>query len=382
MLEAKGGRDFPEIGERNVALRPAADLYAVEEVAVGLENRNVAAVVEQEDFHRQAVARDRLQLLDVHHDAAVARQRDHAPLIVAGGTDADGCGQVVAHRRAAGITPVPLALLQLTRLESDDASRGIGRDDDIVGVERVKDGLHRHIGVAWLVILIFVENDREFAFALKRPVDPLPMRVGGAIIVGGEHRRDEVLEVGDDGEVRLDVRPLELDRIHIDPDLVGGAREGRPIVADLADIEPAAEHQQEVRTLRDHVAAAIANRAGASGVERMLFPDIVAAVEAGDDGDAELVDQLQECLVVPAQPNAAAGENHRPLRLLQPGEDVAHGGLDVGFAPRLVDLGGVEALQSLGIDHCRLNVERDVQPARTRPAAGGQVNGLFQMVAD
>ena len=119
--EAERSGDLAEIREGDVALGPAADLDAVEEVAVRLEDRDVAAVVEQEDLHRQAVAGDRLQLLHVHHDAAVAGERDDPPLVVARGADADRGRQVVAHRRAARIAPVPLAFLERAGLESDDA---------------------------------------------------------------------------------------------------------------------------------------------------------------------------------------------------------------------------------------------------------------------
>ena len=88
---------------------------------------------------------DRLQLLDVHLDAAVAGQADHA---AAGGqAGADGGGQVVAHGRRARVADQPLAPLQPQRLKSDHAGGAVAADDHVAGLEVLREPVDEHVGV-------------------------------------------------------------------------------------------------------------------------------------------------------------------------------------------------------------------------------------------
>src|SRR3546814_15629140 len=58
--EAERRRDFAEIGEGDMALRPAADLHAADEIALGLEDRDIAPVVDPDHLYRPSVALSRL----------------------------------------------------------------------------------------------------------------------------------------------------------------------------------------------------------------------------------------------------------------------------------------------------------------------------------
>src|SRR6185503_11802121 len=124
------------------------------------------------------------------------------------------------------------------------------------------------IGMARFVVAIFGQDDRELRPPLLRPGEPLALLFRRAFGCGRDQRRDDVLEVGADRQVRLYRWLLELDRVDVDPGLEGLAREALPVVADLADVEPAAENQKEVGALRHHVAAAVADRARPTAIER------------------------------------------------------------------------------------------------------------------
>ena len=75
---------------------------AVEKELLPLANHAEALVIEQQDFHRQFFTFDGAQLLDIHHDRAVARYADHG-VVGTGDLRADCGGQAEAHgAQAAG----------------------------------------------------------------------------------------------------------------------------------------------------------------------------------------------------------------------------------------------------------------------------------------
>ena len=77
-VDAVGVGDRDHVRERQAAAGTLADAAAAEQVVLRLPDRHVAVVVEDEDLDRQLVLDDRLQLLQVHLDAAVAGEADDA----------------------------------------------------------------------------------------------------------------------------------------------------------------------------------------------------------------------------------------------------------------------------------------------------------------
>ena len=106
-LTAAGGKLYARLGNPG---QPTA-----EKRVLRILDRQVAMVVEQENFNRELVIADRLQLLQVHHDAAVPRQQDDPPAIRRERC-ADRRGQIVAHRGAADIAVQSLPGLEVDAL--------------------------------------------------------------------------------------------------------------------------------------------------------------------------------------------------------------------------------------------------------------------------
>ena len=70
----------------------------MKDVVLRLPNLMISAIVDDKDADGQTVRHDCLQLLQIHHDAAVAFDADHLP-VPACQTRPNGSGQGVAHRR-------------------------------------------------------------------------------------------------------------------------------------------------------------------------------------------------------------------------------------------------------------------------------------------
>ena len=155
-----------------------------------------------------------------------------------------------------------------------------------------------------------------------------------------------------------------------------------PRVADLADVQPAAEHDDEVRVLDGEVAAAIADRSRAPREQRMIARDEVVGVETGGYRNAEPFREREKLGGNTGEPHPRSGVEDRTLghtkALDEPGNVV----LARRRRRRLRLLRRIEPLERGRVDVRRLDVHRDVQPYGARASGPRQMNGLLEVIAD
>ena len=188
-------------------------------------------------------------------------------------------------------------------------------------------------------------------------------------------------------EVRRDRRFAQLECVDVHDGLVGVTREGLVLVADLADVQTTADAEQEVRVLYAEVAGAIAERARAAGVERMIVPQQVAGIPGGHRGGAEQRDDVEKIIGGARRAHTGAGEYDRPLgagETLDELVDLAPH--EIAVEPRVVVERGRRRAPSaldLGlVDQRTLDVDRHVEPDRSRPATRHEGDGGVEMAAD
>src|SRR5579863_9145882 len=75
-LEPEGLPDLGEIRERQPRLRSTADDVVGKVVLLGLTDRAVSVVVQDDHLDRKSISGDRLELLQVQHHATVTGQAD------------------------------------------------------------------------------------------------------------------------------------------------------------------------------------------------------------------------------------------------------------------------------------------------------------------
>ena len=92
------------------------------------------------------------------------------------------------------------------------------------------------------------------------------------------------------------------------------AREVLPRVAHLANVQPAAEYEDDVRVLHGEVAAAITDGSRTPDEERVVTRNEVVRVEAGGDRDLEPLRECDQLVGGAAEANASASVDDRPLR--------------------------------------------------------------------
>src|SRR5687767_6902167 len=96
------------------------------------------------------------------------------------------------------------------------------------------------------------------------------------------------------GEIRLDGRLLQLRPVDVDDHLIRGAREVLPRVADLPDVEPAADDENEVGVLNGEVPGPVADRSRTAGEEPMVARDDVVCVESRHERNAKALGEADE----------------------------------------------------------------------------------------
>ena len=185
---------------------------------------------------------------------------------------------------------------------------------------------------------------------------------------------DEGACIGHDGQRRLHQRLGQLGGVDVDLHDARALREAAPVVAGLADVQPRADDDHQVGRLQAQVAGARADGAGAAGEERVVALDQVVR-PGGGQRHAGGLHQLDQRVARAGQTHAAAGQDHRAVRLLQPAQHLLQFGLRQGrrgWGGQCADLEGLGR---------RLKVDRDVQPHRAGPARGGQRQRLRQHAA-
>ena len=106
---------------------------------------------------------------------------------------------------------------------------------------------------------------------------------------------------------------LKFQRVDIDPDFCRARGERSPIVTDLANVQTRAENEQQIGVLYGEVAATVADRAGASAIERVLVPNRIMGVPTRDHGYIEFFDKPNEVGVSARETHPVSGENHGSL---------------------------------------------------------------------
>ncbi len=378
--ESAGNRH--EIRQSDAGIRVGAG-KAAEEVRLRGADRQVAAVVEDENLDRQPVLDDRLQLLQVHHDAAVTGEADDSTLLAAGGQRAEpganGGRQVVAHRGAAGVREEALPLLQRGSLEGNDGRGGVAAGDDIVFAQPVEKRLDEVVGIDPAVELAMLRQDhRVVDQTLSAPGEPaIVFRVRRQRLLGKSrvHLCQETAQVAADRKIWSDHRLCQLGWVDVDLDLECPWCECLPVVAHLADVQTAAKDQQQIGILHRKVAGAGADGAGPTAEQRVIGGDQVVRPRRRHR-DAEAADHGGEFGSGPGGPNAAAGEDHRPARAAQP---IDNGRCLRGRMPFFRYGGRYEASQSGWVDRRALNVDRHIQPDRAGATGSRQVQRLIEV---
>ena len=164
MAEPEGGGEPGAV--RKADARGRIETYqAVGEVGgLGLADAVVAAVVVDHQQDGEAVVLQGLQLLQVHHQAAVPGQADHGPA-ARGHAGADGRGQIVAHAGAAAVAVEPLPPLELRCLESGHAGGAIPRHHHLALRQVPEEGLRECVGVHRAVLFAVPGQHDGIAFS-------------------------------------------------------------------------------------------------------------------------------------------------------------------------------------------------------------------------
>ena len=100
--QAVGFSEFDEIRKADSARRIGSHVLAREVCILCRADRQIAVVVQDENFDRQSMMNDRLKFLDIEVDAPVPCNADD-PLFPVGETCTNRCRQIIAHRSTAGV---------------------------------------------------------------------------------------------------------------------------------------------------------------------------------------------------------------------------------------------------------------------------------------
>ena len=181
-------------------------------------------------------------------------------------------------------------------------------------------------------------------------------------------------------------RLAQLGLVDIDVDHMRRARERRPVVARLPNVQTRAEDDQEVRVLHDEVARARADRAGPPAEQGMVRRDQIVGPR-GDDRNPQAFGQCDEVIERAREPHARASHQHRTLCKRELFDDaraarVEFGGGDDRMRARVCVLPGHIALERLGFDLRRLHVDRNVEPHRPRSSRRREMPRLVELMRD
>ena len=299
-LDAEGARDLREIGiVGQIDLRE----ILLEEQFLPLPDHAELAVVEQQDLEREAVAPDRRQLVDVHHDRAVAAHRQHGRVRI-GEQRPDPGRDAIAHRAETGAGQVRVrageaAMLRHPHLVLAD----IAGDDQIVGRRLAQRLQHR----------------RRVDAAPRRIIGRRPAHgIGCAFGAPGLdlRHRDKLVE-----ELRgitrdADLRPTQLadlGRIAVDVDHLR-ARLERVELAGGAIVEARADADQEIAGVHRIVGGARAVHPDHAEEARRVGGQRAKALQRGDRGDPGARRKAPRRNLRAGDADAAAEIEDRPRR--------------------------------------------------------------------
>ena len=252
-----------------------------EQIRLGDAYGVVAAVVDQEYLDRQAVGQYRLQLLQIHHDAAVALEADRLPPAAAD-AGADGGGQGVAHAGCGAVVVQARAPLDDKGLVAHHAARAVGHRRQAVLGQAFGEVAHEGVYVGGLAVLRPVMGQHH-------GIVPLPAPAGFKPLPAAEHRgvrrrvqlRQKVLRVGPDRHFHVQRGFFQLALVDIHHDDLRRPGPGLPVVAHLPDGNARPHGEYEIGVLYRPVAGAVAHASGATTVQRVLVLDQIHGVPVG-----------------------------------------------------------------------------------------------------
>ena len=288
------------------------------EAILPLNDHAEVLVVEHEHLHREVLGVQGGELLDVHHEGAVAVDVNHR-LARARGGGADGGGEAETHgTETAGGEPVA-GLVEFVMLRRPHLVLPHPRADHRLALRHLAEQLH---GVLWHDVIGRVrEGEGELLALFLDLLDPVA-EVQLGLLAANElvERAKRRLDVAEDSCVRLlvlaNLRGIDVD-VHD-----GGALRERLELTRHAIVEAHAEGEQEVARVDGVVGvdgAVHAEHVEAQGIARRVA---TKTHEGVGDGDARRLDELLE--LGGGVEAAAAGVHDGTLRLLDHVEHLLH----------------------------------------------------------
>ena len=322
----------------------------------------------------QPVLRADRQLLDQELEVVVARQRDDGAVRI-GGAHAERGRQRPAERTGlAAIDPVA-RLVDVQELRAGDLAEPDRGDVGGVARQRLVHLLIDALRLERHLVEMRLALHRLLALpAFLRPARPVA-QLARRLPFGGdvEQHLQRRARIGDDAEIgREDAADLR--RLDVDVDELAAGR----VFVDRAGVAvgPAvADAEHEVGGEHRRVAVAVRGLQPAhAGHQRMVVGDRAPAHQRRDDRNARDLGELDQQVRRVGVDDAAAGDDQRPLGLVQHGQRLLgllarHGRLE-----RRKRLVGVDVELDLG----ELDVDRQVDQHRAGTARAHQVERLLQ----
>ena len=195
-------------------------------------------------------------------------------------------------------------------------------------------------------------------------VDPRLVSTFGDL---GQQGGQRLAQVADDGDIRRYIL-AHFGPVDLKVDNLGLLGEAVQIAGD-AVIKTHAQGDENVAALDRTVGVCLAVHAGHAEIERMRLRDVARAQQRGDHWNVGLLDQLQQRLSCAGELDAVAGDDQRPICLvdhLRSLIDLAAVDLGPRFETGQVDL-HVVAERAHGVLHILTDVDQNgARPAFTR----------------
>src|SRR5690242_1020678 len=271
-----------------------------------MPNRQITAVVQDEDFDRERMMTDGLQLLHVQLHTAVAGQANGAAA-AAPEAGADTLGQAGAHRTQSARDHEALPGLYSQRLKRDLIHRpATVNHHGIQPLEFIGEKVHEDIGID--KVILFAPRRRYLVVTLIQRAlfspfgDFLPHR--GASLA--EQFLEKPPRVRMDREIDRDRPMLYLVAIDVDDDPLRLARESLEDRSCDRDAQMRSDAEQQIAVLHCQIRPSLPEQARAPEIELIVAPQDIAGIPGGDEGDSEPPDQLPDLLVRVRQAHAGA----------------------------------------------------------------------------
>ena len=105
-------------------------------------------------------------------------------------------------------------------------------------------------------------------------------------------------------------------------------------------------------------------------------------VQAVVTGTPSFSTTVRKSSATPAAANPGSSQDHRAWRCMEPPDHVLTIPRNLGRHPRRFIGERIVRSQGCLIDHCRLHIDGNIEPAWSRTPGAGQIPGLLQLMAD